>query len=65
MPDPAEAKTEGKKKGMERMLEYMGLKVGQKMTDLTIDKAFIGSCVRHSDISCTSHEAKQNNVQTI
>eukprot|EP00929_Paragymnodinium_shiwhaense_P051503 TRINITY_DN25908_c0_g1_i1.p1 TRINITY_DN25908_c0_g1~~TRINITY_DN25908_c0_g1_i1.p1 ORF type:complete len:756 (-),score=210.77 TRINITY_DN25908_c0_g1_i1:214-2481(-) len=44
VPDPASAKTESKKKGMQRMLEYMGLKIGQKMTDLTIDKAFIGSC---------------------
>ena len=29
---------------VERKLEYMGLKPGQKMTDITIDRVFIGSC---------------------
>eukprot|EP00931_Biecheleriopsis_adriatica_P033628 TRINITY_DN1950_c0_g1_i2.p1 TRINITY_DN1950_c0_g1~~TRINITY_DN1950_c0_g1_i2.p1 ORF type:complete len:857 (+),score=213.24 TRINITY_DN1950_c0_g1_i2:64-2634(+) len=44
VPDPKDAKDETKRAGMQRALEYMGLSPGQKMEDLTIQKAFIGSC---------------------
>jgi len=44
VPDPKQAKDETKRQGMERALEYMGLQAGQKMEDLVIQKAFIGSC---------------------
>jgi 3-isopropylmalate/(R)-2-methylmalate dehydratase large subunit len=44
VPDPNTAKDEGKKKAMLRSLEYMGLTAGQKLTDVKIDKVFIGSC---------------------
>ena len=40
----AEIKDEGKRKSAERSLEYMGLKGGEKITDIAIDKVFIGSC---------------------
>ncbi|MDA1283487.1 MAG: 3-isopropylmalate dehydratase large subunit [Proteobacteria bacterium] len=44
VPDPSSAKTENKKKSMERSLEYMGLTPGTKITDIKLDKIFIGSC---------------------
>ncbi len=34
----------GKVDAVTRSLEYMGLKAGQKLTDVTIDTVFIGSC---------------------
>ena len=44
VPDPSSAKTENKKKSIERSLDYMGLKSGTKITDIKLDKIFIGSC---------------------
>jgi 3-isopropylmalate/(R)-2-methylmalate dehydratase large subunit len=44
VPSPESAKTENKKKSIERSLEYMGLQPGTKMTDIKLDKIFIGSC---------------------
>ena len=44
VPDPSSAKTENKKKSMQRSLEYMGLTSGTKITDIKLDKIFIGSC---------------------
>ena len=35
---------EGRRRAMERALNYMGLEPGTKMTDLSLDKVFIGSC---------------------
>jgi 3-isopropylmalate/(R)-2-methylmalate dehydratase large subunit len=35
---------ESKRKAAERSLDYMGLKGGEKITDITIDRVFIGSC---------------------
>ncbi len=37
-------KDEAKRSAVARSLEYMGLKEGEKLTDVTIDKVFIGSC---------------------
>jgi len=44
VPDPAEAPDEAVRAAMQRMLDYMGLKPGQKLTDLPVDVVFIGSC---------------------
>jgi 3-isopropylmalate/(R)-2-methylmalate dehydratase large subunit len=44
VPDPANESDAVKKTGMERALEYMGLNAGQKITDIYLDKVFIGSC---------------------
>ena len=44
VPSPADFDDPGKQGSVERMLEYMGLKAGTKMTDITLDKIFIGSC---------------------
>ncbi|MEO5374367.1 MAG: 3-isopropylmalate dehydratase large subunit [Alphaproteobacteria bacterium] len=44
VPDPAAAGDDNKRRAMERALEYMGLAPGTLMTDITIDRVFIGSC---------------------
>jgi 3-isopropylmalate/(R)-2-methylmalate dehydratase large subunit len=44
VPDPANEPDEARRAQMQRMLEYMGLTAGQKLTDLAVDVVFIGSC---------------------
>ena len=44
VPDPEEEKDEDRKTAMKRSLEYMGLKANTKISDIKIDKIFIGSC---------------------
>tara|TARA_B100001245_G_scaffold224745_1_gene198768 strand:+ start:1 stop:903 length:903 start_codon:yes stop_codon:yes gene_type:complete len=44
IPDPEEVKSNSKRKAMKDSLNYMGLVSGQKLTDVEIDKVFIGSC---------------------
>ena len=44
VPSPDDFADEAKKASVERMLDYMGLKAGTKLTDISIDKVFIGSC---------------------
>jgi 3-isopropylmalate/(R)-2-methylmalate dehydratase large subunit len=44
VPDPAEIADETKRVSKQRALEYMGLKPGTRMTDISIDRVFIGSC---------------------
>ena len=43
VPDPASFKG-GKVGAAQRSIEYMGLKAGQKLSDIEIDTVFIGSC---------------------
>ena len=44
VPALAEAMPEAKRASMTRALDYMGLKGGEKITDIEIDRVFIGSC---------------------
>src|ERR1051326_3410247 len=44
VPVPSEIADENKRKAAERSLGYMGLKGGEKVTDLKLDRVFIGSC---------------------
>ena len=44
VPDPAGASTPDRRDAMERALAYMGLLPGQSLTDVAIDRVFIGSC---------------------
>ena len=44
VPDPAAAEDPVKAEGMRRALDYMGLAVGTPITDIFLDKVFIGSC---------------------
>ncbi|MDT4290395.1 3-isopropylmalate dehydratase large subunit [Methylomonas sp. MO1] len=44
VPDPAQETDPVKRQSIERALQYMGLQAGQKITDIKLDKVFIGSC---------------------
>jgi 3-isopropylmalate/(R)-2-methylmalate dehydratase large subunit len=44
VPIPSEITNENKRAAAERSLEYMGLKGGEKITDIKLDRVFIGSC---------------------
>lgn len=43
-PDPTKEGNSDKRKNMERALDYMGLKPGQPLEGLPVDRVFIGSC---------------------
>ena len=44
VPNPVEEPDPVKKAGIERALEYMGLLANQRITDIKLDRVFIGSC---------------------
>jgi 3-isopropylmalate/(R)-2-methylmalate dehydratase large subunit len=44
VPDPAAAGDGGRRQSLERALGYMGLTPGMSLTDVTVDRVFIGSC---------------------
>ena len=44
VPVPSEIADENKRRAASASLEYMGLKGGEKITDITLDRVFIGSC---------------------
>ena len=64
VPNPADEADEGRRVQLARMVEYMGLSVGQKMTDLKIDVVFVGSCTngRIEDIRAAAAVAKGRKV---
>ena len=64
VPDPSKESDEGKKQKMERALEYMDLKPGTPLTEIKIDRAFIGSCTnsRIEDLRAAAAVAKGRKV---
>lgn len=44
VPDPTQEADAVKRNGMEKALTYMGLKANQAITDIHLDRVFIGSC---------------------
>ncbi|MFO7553221.1 MAG: 3-isopropylmalate dehydratase large subunit [Haliea sp.] len=44
LPDPAQIENTSRREGTRRALEYMGLKPGMAITDIRLDRVFIGSC---------------------
>jgi 3-isopropylmalate/(R)-2-methylmalate dehydratase large subunit len=64
VPDPANIADEGRKDFVRRALDYMGLQPGTKLTDVKIDKVFIGSCTnaRIEDLRDVARIAKGRKV---
>ena len=60
IPDPAQAKDKVERVHLERALHYMGLTAGMAITDIKIDRVFIGSCTnaRFEDLVAAAAVAK-------
>jgi 3-isopropylmalate/(R)-2-methylmalate dehydratase large subunit len=64
VPDPTAIGDDTVKRGVTRALEYMGLAPNQKITDIRLDKVFIGSCTnsRIEDLREAAKVAKGKKV---
>ncbi len=64
VPDPDAEADETARAQMRRMLDYMGLSAGQRMTEVPIDVVFIGSCTngRIEDIRAAAAVARGRRV---
>ena len=64
VPDPKDTTDAHKRESIERAIAYMGLEPGMKMTDIPIDRVFIGSCTngRIEDIRAAAEVAKGRQV---
>ena len=66
VPDPEKEKDKDRKISINRSLNYMGLKPNTKMTDIKIDRIFIGSCTngRISDLKESAKVIKGRKIAT-
>lgn len=64
VPNPSDESDLTKSQGIARALEYMGLEPNQKITDIFIDKVFIGSCTnsRIEDIRSAAEVVKGKRI---
>ena len=66
VPDPEEQPDPSERARMRRALEYMALVPGTRMTDIPVDKVFIGSCTnsRIEDLRAAAAVAKRRKVHS-
>ncbi len=64
VPDPAVETDEVRRQSIQRALDYMGLQANTPLTDIAIDKVFIGSCTnaRIEDMRAAAEVAKGKRV---
>lgn len=64
VPNPSEIEDEAKRQTVEGALDYMDIQPGMKLTDINIDKVFIGSCTnsRIEDLRSAAAVAKGRKV---
>ncbi len=64
VPDPENAPSDAKRKSMIESLEYMGLNAGMPVSEIAVDKVFIGSCTngRIEDLRAVAQVAKGRKV---
>ena len=64
VPDPSGEEDGNRKRSLERAIDYMGLSAGQALTDIRVDKVFIGSCTnsRIEDLRAAAAVAEGRSV---